>query len=51
MIEYHWLTDASPRVFQLGMTGSLAAQLIVVKFGAVVVKGASYAHYKVNVTR
>jgi hypothetical protein len=51
MIEYHWLTDPNPRVFQLGLTGSLAAQLVVVKFGAVVVKGASYAHYKVNVTR
>lgn len=51
MIEYHWLTDANPRVFQLGVTGSLASQMVVVKFGALVVKGASYAHYKVNVTR
>ncbi len=51
LIEYHWLTDASPRVFQLGVTGSLASQMVVVKFGAIVVKGSSYAHYKVNVTR
>jgi hypothetical protein len=51
LIEYHWLTDPNPRVFQLGLAGSLAAQLVVVKFGGVVVKGASYAHYKVNVTR
>jgi len=51
LIEYHWLTDANPRVFQLGVTGSLASQMVVVKFGALVVKGASYAHYKVNVTR
>ena len=51
LIEYHWLTDPNPRVFQLGLTGSLAAQLVVVKFGAVVVKGASYAHCLVNVTR
>lgn len=51
MIEYHWLTDANPRVFELGVTGSLASQLIVAKFGGVVVKGAGYAHYKVNVTR
>lgn len=51
MIEYHWLTDPNPRVFQLGLTGSLAAQHVVVKFGGVVVKGASYAHYKVNVNR
>ncbi len=51
LIEYHWLTDPNPRVFQLGLTGSLAAQNVVVKFGAVVVKGASYAHYKVNVNR
>jgi hypothetical protein len=51
LIEYHWLTDANPRVFQLGLTGTLAHQLMVVKFGAVVVKGASYAHSLVNVTR
>jgi len=51
MIEYHWLTDANPRVFQLGLPGSLASQNVIVKFGAVVVKGASYAHYKINVTR
>ena len=51
MIEYHWLTDQNPRVFQLGLSGSLASQMVVVKFGAVVVKGASYAHYKVSVER
>jgi hypothetical protein len=51
MIEYHWLTDPNPRVFQLGMTGSLASQMVVVKFGGVVVKGASYAHHKVTVER
>ena len=51
LIEYHWLTDANPRVFQLGMTGTLARQLMVVKFGAVVVKGANYAHALVNISR
>jgi hypothetical protein len=51
MIEYHWLTDSSPRVFQLGLSGALAQQHVVVKFGGVVVKGAGYAHYKVNVER
>ncbi len=51
MIEYHWLTDANPRVFQLGVPGSLQSQMVVVKFGAVVVKGASYAHYEVKVNR
>src|SRR5512142_187934 len=51
LIEYHWLTDPNPRVFQLGTTGSLASQMVVVKFGGIVVKGASYAHYKVNVNR
>jgi hypothetical protein len=35
----------------LGLTGSLAQQMVVVKFGAVVVKGAAYAHCKVNITR
>ena len=51
MIEYHWLTDSNPRAFQLGMTGSLASQMVVVKFGGIVVKGASYAHYEVKVNR
>jgi len=51
MIEYHWLTNTDPRVFQLGTPSSLASQMVVVKFGGVVVKGASYAHYKVVVDR
>ena len=51
LIEYHWLGDANPRVFQLGVPGSLASQNVVVKFGGVVVKGAGYAHYQVLVTR
>ena len=51
LIEYHWLTDANPRVFRLGTIGSLAQQMVVVKFGAPVVKQASAAHYQVNVQR
>ncbi len=51
LVEYHWLTDPNPRVFQLGLSGALASQMIVAKFGGVVVKGAGYAHYKINVTR
>jgi hypothetical protein len=51
LIEYHWLTDPNPRVFQLGLLGSLASQMVVVKFGGVVVKGAPYAHFEVKVNR
>jgi len=51
MIEYHWLTDPNPRVFKLGLPNTLMTQSVVVKFGAVVVKGASYAHYEVKVDR
>jgi hypothetical protein len=51
LIEYHWLSDPNPRVFQLGRPGSLASQYVVVKFGGVVVKGANYAHYQVLVDR
>jgi hypothetical protein len=43
-VEYHWLTSPVPRVFQLGLLGNLAAQFTILKFGSVVVKGASYAH-------
>jgi len=51
MIEYHWLSDPSPRIFQLGVPGSLASQYVAVKFGGVVVKGAGFAHYQVLVDR
>ena len=51
MVEYHWLTDPNPRVFKLGLPSSLATESVVVKFGGVVVKGASYAHYEVKVNR
>lgn len=51
LIEYHWLSDPNPRVFQLGMPGSLASQYVAVKFGGLVVKGANYAHYQVLVDR
>lgn len=51
MVEYHWLTDPNPRVFQLGLPSSLASQMVVVKFGAVVAKGAAYAHKRLRFTR
>lgn len=51
MVEYHWLTDPNPRVFELGMPSSLASQRVVVKFGAVVAKGAAYAHKRLRFTR
>ena len=50
LIEYHWLSDPNPRVFQLGVPGSLASQYVVVKFGAPVVKMTSAgAHFQVIV--
>jgi hypothetical protein len=51
LIEYHWLSDPNPRIFQLGVPGNLASQYVVVKFGGVVVKGANYAHFQVLVDR
>jgi hypothetical protein len=51
LIEYHWLGDPAPRIFQLGLPNSLTHQYVAVKFGAVVVKGASYAHFQVTVER
>lgn len=50
-IEYHWLTSPVPRVFQLGLLGNLAAQFVVIKFGAVVAKAASYAHSHIYTVR
>jgi len=51
LIEYHWLGDPTPRIFQLGLPNSLTYQYVAVKFGAVVVKGANYAHCQVLVDR
>jgi hypothetical protein len=51
LIEYHWLGDPAPRIFQLGLPSSMTYQYVAVKFGAPVVKGASYAHYQVLVDR
>jgi hypothetical protein len=51
LIEYHWLGDPAPRVFQLGLPNSLTYQYVAVKFGAPVVKGANFAHYQVIVQR
>ena len=51
LIEYHWLTNPLPRVFQLGLTSVLSAQYVVLKFGAVVVKGANYGHIVLRTTR
>jgi hypothetical protein len=51
MIKYAYLTDPLPRVFQLGLLGNLASQYVVVKFGAVYVEGATYAHGVVTTIR
>lgn len=51
LVEYHWLTDPNPRIFQLGLPNSLASQMVAVKFGAVVAKGAAYAHKRLRFTR
>ena len=49
LIEYHWLGDPAPRIFQLGLPNSLAYQYVAIKFGAPVVKGANFAHCQVLV--
>jgi hypothetical protein len=51
LIEYHWLSDPNPRVFKLGLPNALTQQMVVVKFGAPVVKGANFAHYQLNIQR
>ena len=51
LIEYHWLGDPAPRIFELGLPNSLTHQYVAVKFGAPVVKGANFAHYQVLVER
>lgn len=43
MVEYHYITAAEPRVFQLGLEGGLATRYAVVMFGAPVFKGKANA--------
>ncbi len=49
LVEYHYITTAEPRVFQLGLEGSLASRYAVVQFGAVVFKGNANANQAQNV--
>ena len=66
LCEYHYVTSAEPRVFQLGLEGGLATRYAIVLFGAPVFKGkanasqnqsfvessqTSYAHSVVTVVR
>jgi hypothetical protein len=51
LIEYHWLGDPAPRIFQLGLPNSMTYQYVAVKFGAIVVKGANFAHCQMLVDR
>lgn len=44
LLEFHYVGEKNPRVFQLGLQGGLAEQYVGVLFGAPVAKGASYAH-------
>ena len=39
LIEYHWLGEVTPRIFQLGLPNSLTYQHVAVKFGAPCGKG------------
>jgi hypothetical protein len=43
--------NPNPRLFQLGLTGSLSGQYVAIKFDAVLAKGNSYSHAVVCVNR
>jgi len=51
LIEYHYVTTPLPRVFQLGLLGNLAQQMVGIKFGAVVAKAPATAHSVVLTVR
>src|SRR5258708_1328392 len=44
LIEYHWLGDPAPRIFQLGLPGSLTQPYVAVEVLAVGGKGEDPAH-------
>lgn len=55
LVEIPYISGAAanplPRLFQLGLLGNLAGQYVGIKFDTIVVKGPSYAHAVVAVTR
>lgn len=51
MIEYHYVGDKNPRVFQLGLVSDLQQKFVAVKFGAHVAKYPSVAHAYLTITR
>lgn len=51
LIERHYLTNAEPRIFKMGLTKGLLDEYVAVMFDAIVAKGASAgAHFKVEFT-
>jgi hypothetical protein len=50
LIEYHYVKQATPMLFQMGTVESLATQYRAVMFGGVVFKFPSLAHKKLTVT-
>lgn len=50
LVEYHYLTQAEPRVFVLGLEGNLATRYMIAMFGAPVAKGKANANQVQNVT-
>lgn len=44
LVEYHYITTAEPRVFQLGLEGGLATRYATVMFGAPVFRGKADAN-------
>lgn len=51
LIEFPYIGSQNPRVFQLGLLSDLASKFVVIQFGTMVVKGASYAHAVLNLQR
>jgi hypothetical protein len=51
LVEYHYVTTPLPRIFKLGLLEDLAGTYVVIKFGTLVVRGASIAHCIGTVTR
>lgn len=50
LIERHYLTSATPRIFKMGTDENLLDDYLAVLFDTIVVKGADQAHFLLNIS-
>lgn len=50
LVERHYLTSSTPRIFKMSLDSTLIDDYIAILFDALVVKGADYSHFLMNIS-